>query len=178
MIKPEIRQSFNINHQLVLIYRFLLLLLLFFISRLGFYFFNTEHFADMTLPRFMVILLGGLKFDTAGILLINLFYIFLYHLPFPFRDKKVYKGILKWLFIVSNSIALGANTIDFFYFDFILKRSTADVFMFAGEGNMLTLIGLFLVDFWYGLVFWVLQVFVLIYAYDRLKFTPLIKIKP
>lgn len=167
--KPNILKTYNINYQLVLLYRFSLLIALFTICRLGFYFFNTEHYSDMTLSRFMFIMLGGLKFDVSGILFVNALYILLYHLPFPFRTGKLYRNILKYLFIISNGIALAANVGDFFYFDFILKRSTADVFMFVIEQNILTLFGLFIVDYYVGVIFWLVMMFLLIYGYNRVK---------
>jgi len=163
-------QTLNIDYQIKLLYRIALLMVLFGISRLGFYFFNTEHFPDMTFFRFMRIMFGGLKFDFSGILFVNALYVLLYLLPLPFRQHKIYQSVLKWLFFITNGIAFAANTADFFYFDFILKRSTADVLMFAGEGNILTLFGLFMVDYWPGFVFVVFQMLILVYGYNRLKF--------
>ncbi len=144
-------------------------MILFSISRIVFFFVNTEHFADMTFSRFMVILLGGLKFDLAGILFVNALYVLLYLLPFPFRTRKGYQNFLKYLFFISNGIALATNVGDIFYFDFILKRSTADVFMFAGEGNIFKLLSLFFVDYFVGVVFWIILVILLIFGYNRLK---------
>ena len=163
-------QTLNIDYQLKLLYRIAMLMLLFSISRFGFYFFNTEHFADMTFLRFLRIMLGGLKFDISGILYVNSLYILLYLLPLPFRNHKKYQAVLRWLFYITNGIALAANTGDFFYFDFILKRSTADVFMFAAEGNIFPLFKLFIIDYWRGFVFWALQMFALVYVYNKLKF--------
>ncbi|MBN2616182.1 MAG: sulfatase-like hydrolase/transferase [Bacteroidales bacterium] len=169
-------QTYNINYQIILLYRFLLLMALFTISRLGFYYFNTGHYPDMTFERLMRIMQGGFKFDVTGILYVNVLYILLYHLPFPFRNTKSYSRFLKWWFFISNGIALAANVGDFFYFDFILKRSTADVFMFAKEGNIVTLFIHFIVDYWQGLVFWLLQMAVLIWGYDKVKL--LTEVKP
>ncbi len=163
------KRTFNIDYQLILLYRFLLLIFLFTLCRLGFYFFNTEHYSDMTFSRFMLIMLGGLKFDVSGILFVNSLYIVLYLVPFAGRTSKLYKNILKYLFFISNGIALAANVGDFFYFDFILKRSTADVFMFAGEQNILNLFGLFFVDYFIGVIFWIILMLIMIFAYNKLK---------
>jgi phosphoglycerol transferase MdoB-like AlkP superfamily enzyme len=144
----------------------------------GFYLFNTAYFPDMTFSRFMRIMLGGLKFDISGILFVNMLYILLYLLPFQFRYNPLYQRILKWLFFVTNGIALAVNTADFFYFEFILKRSTADVFMFAKEGNIFTLFGIFLIDYWRGVVFWILILVILIQFYKKVKTEkPIIKKK-
>lgn len=174
--KPNRFQTYNINYQVILLYRFLLLIALFTISRLGFYYFNTGHYPDMTFERFMSIMKGGLRFDVAGILYVNVLYILLYLLPFPFRNGKIYSRFLKWWFFISNGIALAANVGDFFYFDFNLKRATADVFMFAKEGNILTLFSHFIVDYWQGPVFWLLQMAILIWGYNKVKL--LTEVKP
>ncbi len=168
-MQKDRKLTLNISYQLVLMYRFTLLIVLFTICRLGFYYFNTEHYGDMTFPRFMLIMLGGLKFDVSGILFVNALYILLYHLPFIGRTSKLYRNILKYLFFVSNGIALAANVGDFFYFDFILKRSTADVLMFAGEQNILSLFGLFFVDYFAGVIFWIILMLIMIFAYTRIK---------
>ncbi|MFN8254419.1 MAG: sulfatase-like hydrolase/transferase [Bacteroidales bacterium] len=163
-------QNLNINYQVVLFYRIALLMLLFSISRLGFYFFNSEHFTGITFQRFLKLMAGGLKFDFAGIMFVNSLYILLYLLPLPFRTNKFYRGFLKWLFFITNGIALASNAGDFFYFSFIMKRSTSDVLMFAKEGNILTLFGEFLIDYWPGFVFWISQVLIMVVLYNRLKF--------
>jgi len=159
--------SYNIPEEYVLLKRIFLLMFLFSISRLGFYLFNTEHYADLDFIRLLRIFGGGLKFDISAIMFINALYLLIYLIPSPFRYKKGYKNFLKYLFFISNGIALLTNIVDFFYFDFILKRSTTDVFMFASEGNILTLIGLFIVDYWYGPIFWLVQMAVLVYFYNK-----------
>ncbi len=166
-------KKYNISYQLVLLYRIAVVMVLFSISRLGFFYFNSEHYTDMTFSRFMIIMLGGLKFDISGVLYVNALYILLYLLPFPFRTKSGYQQFLKYLFFITNSIALATNVGDFFYFDFILKRSTADVFMFAGEQNMFTLLQLFFVDYFVGVLFFIMLVVLLVYGYRKIKLQPI-----
>ncbi|MBN1250806.1 MAG: sulfatase-like hydrolase/transferase, partial [Bacteroidales bacterium] len=169
--------SYNFIEEYVLIKRILILMLLFTISRIGFYLFNTEYYTDISFIRLLRIFGGGLKFDISAIMFVNSIYLLLFLLPFPFRYSKVYTIILKWFFFITNGIALAANTMDFFYFDFILKRSTSDVFMFAQEGNIKTLLGLFLIDYWYGVLFWIAQMILLIFLYNKTKIIKPEKIK-
>ena len=160
-ITPLLRDVFALTKQI------LGLMILFSISRLGFFLFNQSHFADITFSRLAFIFYGGFKFDISAIIYVNILYIFLFLAPNPLRYKKYYKKTLKYLFVITNSIAFAANTVDFFYFDFILKRTTSDVFMFAGEGNILKLLGLFFIDYWYGIVFLIIQIIILIFLYNR-----------
>jgi arylsulfatase A-like enzyme len=162
-----LNSSYNLNEEFVLIKRILLIMVLFTISRLGFYLFNTEHFPDITFGRLLTIFAGGLKFDVSAIMYVNSLYLLLYLIPSKFRYNNGYKRFLKYLFFITNGIALAANTIDFFYFDFILKRTTSEEFMFAKESNIVKLFGIFLIDYWYGLVFWLAQMFLLVYFYNK-----------
>jgi phosphoglycerol transferase MdoB-like AlkP superfamily enzyme len=124
----------------------------------------------MEFHRFARIMYGGLRFDLSAILYLNALYVGLYLLPLPFRENRIYQAILKYLFFIINGIALAANVCDYFYFDFILKRSGMDVMMFAEEGNILSLIKLFLIDYWMGPLIWLAQFAILIFGYNRLHF--------
>ncbi len=161
--------TFPIHHITALVKRLAILLLLFQISRIAFYLFNLAHFQDISPESFLRMMLGGLKFDLSAVLYVNALFILLSVLPFKFRDRTAYQKALKYLFFTTNGIAFALNTMDFFYFDFTLKRSTADVFMFAKEGNIGLLIRQFLVDYWYGVVFWLLLMAVMVYLYRRVK---------
>ena len=57
-----------------------------------------------------------------------------------------------------------ANIGDIFYYPFTLTRTTSSVFrQFANESNLFSLFGKFLVDYWYGVIFFVLLVIALVY---------------
>ncbi|MGZ4158866.1 MAG: LTA synthase family protein, partial [Bacteroidia bacterium] len=104
------------------------------------------------------------------IILSNSFFIILSLLPFPFRESKIYKALLKWLFLIVNSVAILANCVDLIYFQFTLKRTTADVFnFFGGEiGNDLgRLLPLFLKEYWYMFFIWIALSVLLAYLYKK-----------
>jgi len=159
----------NLLELLVLLKNLLLLLVILSIMRIVFYLFNTEHFADMTFSHFLFIMKGGIKFDISAVMFINALYILLFLLPFPFKYNRKYQSFLKYLFLILNSIAIILNMGDIFYFDYILKRTTADVFMFAGESNIFKLFGVFVIDFWYGTVIGILFIVVFVIINKRIK---------
>ena len=159
--------SFNLNEVFTLLLRLSIVMLLFSISRVLFYYYNINHFQGITFSRLLRIMQGGIRFDIAALFYVNSLYLLLYLLPFNFRYNKTYKTILKFIFFITNGIALAVNTMDFFYFDFILKRSSADVFMFAHEGNILHLFLLFFTDYWIGIIIWILLMFILIFLYRK-----------
>lgn len=159
----------NVKELYILLKRLIVVLSLFTILRIIFYFFNLEHYEGMTFSHFLRIMQGGLKFDISAIMFINFLYIFLFLLPFPFKYNRKYQSFLKYLFLIPNSIAVAMNMGDVFYFDFILKRSTVDVFLFAGESNILKLFSLFFIDYWYGVLIGIFLIFLLIFIYNRIK---------
>lgn len=167
--KYPIFGSLHIREAWILIKRIFLMMALLTMTRLLFFLFNMEHFSDLTFSRLVRIFTGGLQFDISAFMYLNAPYIVLYILPFPFRYHEVYQKILKYLFFLVNGIVLAANVFDFFYFDFILKRSTADVFLWAKEGNIFRLLQQFLRDYFIGFAIWVMLVVPLVYFYGKIK---------
>lgn len=145
----------------MLAYQFLLLLTLYAVCRLGFFFFNQSLFKHLSSSEIAYTFLGGIKFDIVALLYVNILYILTQALPFPFKYRKGYQKVAKWLFIITNSVGFLANFIDFAYYKFTLKRTTGTVFsQFSNEENKLQLLLNFFADYWYllivfGLFIWV-----------------------
>lgn len=149
-----------------------LLVGLYSLSRLIFYLFYLSHFNDISIPNLFWIFIVGIRFDLSAIILLNALFILLFLIPLSISHNKYYQITLKWLFIIVNSLGLLANCIDFAYFGFTLKRTTADVFNFFGGtiGNDLGhLIPLFFIDYWYVFLIWLALSFVLYKAYKYSK---------
>lgn len=166
------KDTTGLNLYLVLAYRFLILLFLYTLCRIGFYLFNQDLFQNITLPKYLYILWGGLKFDVSALIYINVIYILLHVIPFPFRYNEGFQKFCKWWFLVTNSIGIIANLADFVYYKFTLKRTTATVFgQFSHEQNKFKLFVDFLKDYWYLLI--LLAVFIWIFN----KLYQLVKVK-
>jgi phosphoglycerol transferase MdoB-like AlkP superfamily enzyme len=154
----------------VLLRKLVFLLLIFTICRILFYSFNYSHFSDLSAGNLLLILFYGLYFDASTIVLLNFAFIFLFLIPFPFREKKAFQNILLWLFVVINSIAVLANCADLVYFQFTVKRTTADVFNFFSGGmgqDLARLLPLFLKDYWYVFLIWAVFIYVLWLGYKK-----------
>ncbi|WP_316797023.1 hypothetical protein [Pedobacter agri] len=160
----------NINFYAALCYRLFLILFIYTLCRLGFYAFNYHLFNIDSIGKFSYILFGGIKFDVSALLYINSLFLILQLLPFKFRYNETYQSICKWLFIVTNTIGIVTNFIDFVYYPFTLKRTTADfASQFGHEHNIFKLIINFLVDYWYLLILLILTVWIFIKLYDYFK---------
>ncbi len=148
------------------------LLLIYMICRVLFYVFNYTYFSDLSITSFIYILFAGFRFDLSVIVISNSLFLVLYLFPARFREKGGYRGFLKTIFIVVNSIAILANCVDFAYFKFTLKRTTADVLhFFDGKiGNDLgTLLPVFLKDYWYIFALWIVLTGVLVFLYKQIE---------
>lgn len=158
------------NIYFVLVYRILIIMLLFTLSRTGFYVFNYRMFPDISFVQLLNILRGGLLFDISAVLYINLIYIFFNIIPFDFRYNKNYQEVLKYFFLITNSIALSINSADYIYYRFVLKRATTDIFQtFEHEHNMVKLFIKFQLDYCQVVLFTILLIFILIVLYDLIR---------
>ncbi len=161
------------NEYLVLIYRFLILMAFYSFCRILFYLFNPASFPKVTFWSFLTIMKGGLMFDTSAILYLNAFYMLLFLIPFQVKFTDRYQKMLKWIFMITNSIGLAFNLIDMIYYRYILKRTTASVFdIVAFDAGNFKLIMRFFYDFWFIPFILALLILLLSYLYSRLKPRP------
>ncbi|GHS87531.1 sulfatase [Bacteroidia bacterium] len=151
-----------------LIGNFTLVLLLFMVCRALFFVFNHSLFPNTQASQLVSIFVGGLRFDLSALAWGNIAYIVLFILPFKFRYNRYYQIVLKYFFVVINSILILANCCDIIYFRFTLRRTTADVFHeFAGESNLVSLIFQFLIDYWYIALVWIVMTAILVLLYRK-----------
>ena len=159
------------NEYLVLIYRFLVIMFFYSLGRILFFLFNRSLFSHVDFSSFIRIMHGGILFDTSAVMYLNALYFLLFLLPFTFKFTLIYQRLLKWVFMIANSIGIAFNYIDIIYYPYILKRTTISAFGIASNdaGNF-RLIFRFFYDFWYILIIWLGTLLLLekLYSY----FTP------
>ena len=153
-----------------LLLQLLLMMTLFSLCRVGFYFFNLSFFPGMTFANLLRLMWGGLRFDLTALLYVNALYILLMIVPFDFRFRYGYQEVAKYIFFLTNGIALAANVSDFIYYKFTLRRTTADVFsQFENEQNIGGLFLRFLLDYWYAVIFWLLLLVLMVKVYNSIR---------
>jgi len=129
------------------------------ICRILFYLFNASYFSEITVINF----LGGIRFD----------WVVISYLYGPFSLLFIFSGGKKWkitsfFFHLASLIGIVFNAIDFEYFKFTFKRTTADLFHTAGlENDILNLLPTFILDYWYVLIIAILLVFLSIFLYKK-----------
>jgi phosphoglycerol transferase MdoB-like AlkP superfamily enzyme len=145
-------------------------MLLFSLCRIGFFFFNYKMFPGVSLSQFISIMKGGLVFDISAVVYINMLFILLHIIPLEIRYNDVYQVILKYIYFITNGIAIAMNGMDFVYYRFIDKRATADVFKtFEHETNLVKLFFRFLFDYWPATLFTLFAWFLMVYLYNKVK---------
>ena len=153
------------------------LLALFILSgaRVLFFLLNKSKFIGITAGDFIKTLFYGLRFDIVTAIIFNALFIFLVAFPVSFFQSKKFRTALKIIFISINLIALALNMVDTVYFPYTLKRSTAEIFGFFFQQNDAgALLPLFLKEFWYLVLLFILFWFLLNWLYKTIenKFLP------
>ncbi len=156
----------DFDHIILLAKRLGIILLLYTFCRILFFVFNLGHFEQVGLSEFT----AGILFDFSAIVYVNLLFITLSLLPFPFRERKGYQRILKWSFYVPNLAALVLNLVDIAYFKFTLKRSTSDLISLVGYGNdVQQLVPTFIRDYWYLILMAIGMVVIIEFLWRQIK---------
>ncbi len=131
--------------------------LMLYLTRIIFYFFNLSSFPGIGISDFLI----AIWFDIITVSLLFLPFYTLFLLPVPFRANKWYRIFFKVLFHTINTTLIAFNLLDVEYFKFTSKRSTFDLFTMVSTGNDFNqLIGTFIGDFWFLII--ILLVFILL----------------
>lgn len=150
--------------------RFIFLLVIYALLRLGFYSINASLFPHVDADKLLVMFAGGVRFDIVALLYLNILYIVMLTVPGPFKDNRIYQQVAKWIFVVVNSIGIALNLIDFAYYPFTLKRTTGTVIdQFSNESNLMKLAFDFCLDYWYLIVLLALIVYGLMRSYQYIQ---------
>ena len=154
-----------------LLFRLLIVLLLFSVSRWLIYLFNTDFFHHLTLKEALRLYLVGMRFDLVVIAYANMPMILFFCLPFKFIYNRMLQSILSVYYVFVNSVIIILNMVDVIYFRFIGKRMTSELFQFLGnpDENIWAILGQVIVDYWFILVLMILFVLVLVVVSKRTR---------
>ena len=148
-----------------LIKRLGIIILVFFLIRGFFFFFNSDAFPALSFSSFFRVFGNAIRFDLAAIIYINALFILLSLLPLPYRQFHWYKYIQKILFLLFNGLAIAFEVIDIGFFSYAFRRSIgSDLSLFQ---NTAAMIPHFFMEFWYLLLFFVCLIWVINYLYNR-----------
>ena len=129
----------------------LLAYLVFMLSRLAFLAENWSTFSPyLSWKGAGQLLQGSLVFDTSALLYVNALYLLLELLPLHIKERRKWTSGLRWLYVITNGLAVASNLCDAVYFQYTGRRSTVTVFSeFANEGNITSIIFSEFANHWY-----------------------------
>ena len=134
----------------------LLVMVLYTISRLFFYWVNIDLYPSVSANHLLEMLFGGMRFDLTALLYLNALYLLLVLLPLPtaIRNHTTYISMAKWSFWLPNILGFIVNCMDIVYVRFTDRRTTCTVFTeFQNDGNLASIIGQSMVQYWYVTLF-------------------------
>lgn len=76
---------------------------------------------------------GALLFDTSAILYTNSLFILLVLFPLHWKETPLFHTILKWLYVLVNSVCVVANMVDVAYYPYSGRRTTVSIFRQLSE---------------------------------------------
>ena len=106
------------------------------LTRLTFLATNWNAYADtLTFSHALDLFRAGLIFDTSAIIYTNAVVLLLTLFPLHVKERVGYYRVVRWIYVIINSVCLYANLIDCVYFPYTGKRTTVSVFNeFSNEG--------------------------------------------
>ncbi|WP_091096570.1 LTA synthase family protein [Paenimyroides marinum] len=133
------------NTLTLFIQRFLLLVVIYQLIRVGFYLYNQSFFPEISSNVFI----GGLIFDLSVLGYINILFAVFHLIPGKFQTNKMYQNSLFISFFLVNGIFICLNFIDYEYFRFVGRRSSFSMITAEGMTNEIGgLIASYFVDYW------------------------------
>lgn len=155
----------NFLHLIVWFKRLAWLLVIYFILRVLFVFFNLHSFQTNTVAEILESFLLGIPFDLSAIFISNSLLTVCSLLPFRFVDTPSYQLFLKYLFWVPNIIFFWLNIADLEYYKFIGRRTIFEIFGIINDigQQAFNLMG----AYWYLFIIWA------IISYIFVKGTPI-----
>ena len=123
------------------------------LCRIIFLFVNWDAYSEtMTFAHALHLMRAGLIFDTTAILYTNLLVMLMLLFPLPWKERKGYYRVVRWVYTIINSLCVYTNLIDCVYFQYTGKRTTISVlneFSHEGAGNMTKIMGEQFLANWY-----------------------------
>ena len=159
----KLRHALPITLQSLLL-RIGLLLLLMTITRIVFYFFNLDSFAHVSFTDW----LAGIWFDLSTIGLVLMPFIIFSLLPEKWQHNWIIRILQAITFFIPTLLIVALNLMDTAYYNFTLKRSTADLFAIVSAGNDIgQLLGSFFADYWMLILIFIVGTWLLVRYYKR-----------
>lgn len=147
-----------------LLLRIAILLLLMTATRIVFYFYNLDSFAHVQFTDW----LAGIWFDLSTLGLLLMPFIVFSLLPQKWQNNLLVRILQALTFFIPTLLIVALNLMDTAYYNFTLKRSTADLFVIVSAGNDVgQLLTSFISDYWFLILLFIAGIYGLAKLYRK-----------
>lgn len=147
--------------------RVALLYIVMMLCRLVFVGYNIASFGSFEWSEIPSLMAGALQFDTASLVYADGLWLVLSLLPFRVRERRWYREMLYWYYVVVNSAVIAVNLGDAVYFRYTQKRFTSEEIFFADNSNSVALVLKFAAENWYLVLAGIALIALLAWGYRR-----------
>ena len=167
--------NFRFQEFIALFYRIFLVYICYTICRILFVYFNNDITQIESFSELADLCYLGIRFDNVAIVYSNLIFILMSILPWKGTTFVAYQKIVFFIFLSCNAFFLSLNFIDMAYYRFNNNRLMSNFLeVIEFENNKLVLFFHFIEVYFYLFVFFFAMIFVLGWAYKKVKIYPII----
>ena len=160
----------RIQEYKVLIYRILLVFLMYTYSRFLFFVYNYSLLEIDSISEYIKLSYHGLAFDTASIFYLNSLFVVLSMFPFWINTHKIYQNIIFVIYFLTNLIGIAFNFVDFIYYKFNYNRTTvSELAVIENESNLLHMFFRFSISYWHVFLLFFAMSALWIFLYRKVK---------
>ena len=158
---------FSRTYTALTVWRVVLLYVVMMLCRAIFVCYNIASFGTFAWSEIPALIAGALQFDTVSIVYADGLWLVLSLLPFRFRERKRYREMLYWYYVIVNSAVVAVNLGDAVYFRYTQKRFTSEEIFFADNSNSAALVLKFAAENWYLVIAGIALIALLAWGYRR-----------
>ncbi len=137
----QVRHPFWQNDITTMLLRLLAVFVFLGILDFAFYMIDKPYLGHISGPaESWSIIKGSMRFNLMSLLIANAPFILLSILPFHFRERHWYQGILYAIYLITNSVVIVMNSVDIIYYSHTMKRLTLEDTHFTSNSNNLPII--------------------------------------
>lgn len=171
---PNSKQTFWSNDITTLILRLLVVYLAIVILQITFYMIDKPYLGHINgFAELWGVAKGSFVYNTMSLLWTNCLFILLSIIPFRFRERRWYQGILYAIYLTTNTVLIVLNGSDVVYFAHTMKRFTLEDIHFTNNSNSLTIFLNFLQHNLSIVIIVMMLIGLLIYGWHYIKYHPI-----
>lgn len=166
-------KRFTTNIYLASLYQFCIFLFIFWLTRIIFFFYNAELFEETSFPVLLKLMAHGFYFDLSIACAVNMPFLLLRFIPFPFACKKKYIRVTDYIFYITNSVLILFNFCDTALYRFSNSRlRKTSLYDYLSDDNIANILLHNIIGYWFIALEAVAFILLMIYLYKRVRIVP------